>query len=45
VLTHVARLDAGTARDAVRAALVQHREWAATPLAIVVDRVEARSTR
>jgi acyl-CoA reductase-like NAD-dependent aldehyde dehydrogenase len=41
VLTHVARVDAGTARDAVRAAAIQHREWAAVPLAHRVDRVEA----
>lgn len=39
VLTAVARVDAGTARAAVRAALDQHRQWAATPLADRVERV------
>jgi acyl-CoA reductase-like NAD-dependent aldehyde dehydrogenase len=41
VLTHVARLDAETARDAVRASAVRHREWAAIPLAQRVERVGA----
>ena len=41
VFTHVARLPADTARDAVRAAAVRHREWAATPLADRAERVEA----
>ncbi|MFC7545606.1 aldehyde dehydrogenase family protein [Plantactinospora sp. GCM10030261] len=41
VLAHLPRLDADTARDAVRAATVEHRAWAATPLADRVARVTA----
>ncbi|GAA1029566.1 aldehyde dehydrogenase family protein [Virgisporangium ochraceum] len=39
VLTHIARIDADTARAAVRAATDQHREWAATPLSYRIERV------
>jgi acyl-CoA reductase-like NAD-dependent aldehyde dehydrogenase len=39
--TRIARIDAGTARAAVRAAAAQHREWAAAPLADRVERVAA----
>jgi acyl-CoA reductase-like NAD-dependent aldehyde dehydrogenase len=39
VLTCIARVDAATARAAVRAAADRHREWAATPLRDRVERV------